>query len=233
MDLYEVLSRKACTEKTFISITGGGGKTTLMTEFASYLRSSGKRVLMTTSTKIMSPYLHDYKADWIFSDDSVLSFAPECPCSVIYALEDKETGKWRCPPVEIFDVLIKRYDAIICESDGSRRLPFKIHTQRDPVILPFTTYTVSVMGLWGVGHEAREVAFGDDRNVVVERSYLNWYLNDPEGLLKGSLKGSRAIVFNGTEDFKDTGMLRGLDYPQDVYVCTANAREGILYEELN
>ena len=81
MDLYEVLSRKACTEKTFISITGGGGKTTLMTEFASYLRSSGKRVLMTTSTKIMSPYKHDYKADRIFSDDSVQSFI----CSVQFA----------------------------------------------------------------------------------------------------------------------------------------------------
>lgn len=233
MDLYEVLSQKACAGRAFISITGGGGKTTLMTGFASYLRSCGKRVLMTTTTKIMSPYKHDYMADRIFSDDSVLIFIPDCPCSVIYAIEDKETGKWRCPPVENFDVLISRYDVILCEADGSRRLPLKIHTQRDPVILPLTTYTVSVMGLWGIGQEAKDVSFGDARNVVVGRSYLNWYLNTPEGLLKGSLKDNRAIVFNGAEDFKDTSLLRGLDYPSDIFACTASVKEGILYEELN
>ena len=233
MDLYEVLSRKACTDRAFISITGGGGKTTLMTGFASYLRLCGKKVLMTTSTKIMSPHKHDYGAAEIFSDDLVLSFDPDGPCSVIYALEDRDTGKWRCPPVENIDVLRSRYDVILCESDGSRKLPLKIHTQRDPVILPFTTYTVSVMGLWGMGHEAKDVSFGDARNVVVDRSYLNWYLNTPEGLLKGSLKDNRAIVFNGAEGFKNTSLLRGLDYPPDVFACTASAKEGILYEELN
>ena len=204
----------------------------MMTGFASYLRSCGKKVLMTTTTKIMSPYKHDYKADKIFSDDAVLSFIPNCPCSVIYALEDKETCKWSCPPVENFDVLISRYDVIICEADGSRGLPLKIHTDRDPVVPAFTTYTISVMGLWGIGREAKDVVFGDDRSVIVDEPYLRWYLKDPEGLLKGSLPGHRAVVFNGAERFTDTGILRALDYPQDVFVCTASEQEGVLYEQL-
>ncbi len=232
MDLYEALGGRACSDNAFVSITGGGGKTTLMTGLSSYLRSCGRKVLMTTTTKIRSPYLLDYKADRIFSDDSVLSFAPDGPCSVIYALENTESGKWSCPPLENLDVLRFIYDVILCEADGSRGLPLKIHTDRDPVVPAFTTYTISVMGLWGIGHEAKDVVFGDGRSVIVDESYLRWYLQDPEGLLKGSLPGHRAIVFNGAEHFTDTGILRNIDYPADVFVCTASEQEGVLYEQL-
>ncbi|MBP5161789.1 MAG: putative selenium-dependent hydroxylase accessory protein YqeC [Spirochaetales bacterium] len=232
MDIYETLSTGFDSDHEFVSITGGGGKTTLMTGLSSYLRSCGKRVLMTTTTKIRSPYLMDYKADRIFSDDSVLSYTPDGPCIVVYAVEDAETGKWSCPPLENLDALRLRYDVIICEADGSRGLPLKIHTGRDPVVPSFATHTISVMGLWGIGHEARSVAFGDDRPLIVDRSYLNWYLKDPEGLLKGSLPGHRAIVFNGADSFSETGILRDLDYPDDVLVFTASEQEGVLYEQI-
>ena len=233
MDLYEALSRRACTDKAFISITGGGGKTTLMTCFASYLRSAGRKVLMTTTTRIRSPYVHGYKADKVFSDDSVLSYVPQSPCAVIYAVEDMETGKWRCPPPENFDVLKQMYDVIICEADGSRGLPLKIHTQRDPVVLPLCTYTVSVMGLWGVGRSAKDVAFGEERDVPVDVPYLKQYLQSPEGLLKGSIPGHRAIVFNGADIFaSECEAVRNLDYPSDVFACTAAVREGVMYEQI-
>ena len=95
MDLFKALSTGFGSNHEFISITGGGGKTSLMTGLSSYLRSTGKKVLMTTTTKIRSPYLMDYKATRIFSDDSVLSFFPEGPCSALYAFENEETGKYR------------------------------------------------------------------------------------------------------------------------------------------
>ena len=234
MDLYGELVRRTGTEHAFISITGGGGKTTLMTCFASYLRRAGKKVLMTTTTRIRSPFVHDYHADRIFSDDTVLSFVPEGPCAVVYAVEDSSTGKWGCPPLENLDVLKRIYDVILCESDGSRGLPLKIHTRRDPVVPSFCTYTVSVMGLWGIGHKAREAVFGDDGDAVVGRAYIEGYLHNPEGLLKGSIPGHRAIVFNGAES-PEPGFecIRNLDYPSDVFVCTAGVREGVLYEQLH
>ena len=232
MDLYEVLGSAACRDNAFISITGSGGKTTLMECFASYLRSAGKKVLVTTTTKIRSPYIHDYHADRIFCDDNVLSFVPSGPCVVAYALENRETGKWSCPPLENLDVLRQRYDVVICEADGARGLPLKMHTQRDPVVPSFCTYTVSVMGLWGIGQRICDVCFGDDSSSVVDEAYLNRYVNDPEGLLKGSIPGSRAIVFNGAEDLPEGSgvipMLRRLDYPGDVLVCTASVRNGKL-----
>ena len=212
-------------------MTGGGGKTTLMIEWASYLKEKGFRVLMTTTTKIMAPSFLDYKADFIFSSDEVLSFVPEGPCTVLYALGDNVTNKWVSPSPEHFDVLRDRYDVIINEADGSKRLPLKVHTQRDPVVPALTTYTVSIMGLWAIGRKTGEVAFGEERDAVVDRTYLQDYICAPEGLLKGSIERKRAIVFNGADDCV-SGIVRDLDYPSDVFVCTASEREGVLYERI-
>lgn len=236
MDLYEVLCGAACSDNAFISITGGGGKTTLMECFALYLRRTGRKVLITTTTKIRSPYLHDYHADVVYGNDSAMGFIPTAPCIVAYAIENPETGKWTSPPLDRLDVLRDRYDVVLCEADGSRGLPLKIHTQRDPVVPPFCSYTISVMGLWGIGHRASDVCFGDDSDAVVDGPYLKRYIHDPEGLLKGSIPGHRAIVFNGADDVPQgsgiPALTRGLDYPDDVLVCTASARSGSLAERI-
>ncbi len=232
MDLYKELSSLTGTDKAFISLIGGGGKTTMMVGYADYLRSIGKRVLMTTTTKIMSPYIHDYKADLIYSGDEVLSFSPKAPCAVLYALVNPDTRKWSSPPFERLETLMERYDVIINEADGSKNLPVKVHTQRDPQVPGFTTYTISIMGLWAFGRMTSEVVFGEDRDLKVDVEYLNQHIKDPEGLLKGSLEGRRAIVFNGAERLEDLSFLRDLDYPSDVHVLAASEMEGRLYEKI-
>lgn len=232
MELYKKLASLTGTDKAFVSLIGGGGKTTLMIMYADYLRSIGKKVLMTTTTKIMSPKRHDYGVDRVFSDDAVLSFMPSEPCAVLYALENAETCKWYCPPIDNLKALMDRYDVIINEADGAKRLPVKVHTQRDPQVPPFTTYTISVLGLWAIGKRTSEVSFGEDRDLVVDKDYLNWLLKDGEGLLKCSLPGRRAIVFNGAEDFEDLRMLRELDYPEDVRVYATSEKEGRIHEEI-
>ena len=234
MDLYESLSSVAVHDGAFISLTGGGGKTTLMIEWASRLRSRGYRVLMTTTTKIMSPSFLDYRADRVFSSDDILSFRPAGPCSVLYAVGDSLTNKWVSPPLEQLGLLRDRFDVIINEADGSKRLPVKVHTQRDPVVPALTTYTVSILGLWALGKNTSEVAFGESRDMVVDSSYVQWLLDDPEGLLKGSLPGRRAIVFNGADCIGSdvSAGLRSLVYPSDVFVCTASEREGEIHERI-
>ena len=47
----------------FISITGGGGKTSLLKCLASYYRDKGEKVLMTTTTKFQSPLFFRWDAD--------------------------------------------------------------------------------------------------------------------------------------------------------------------------
>ncbi|MBP5551899.1 MAG: putative selenium-dependent hydroxylase accessory protein YqeC [Spirochaetales bacterium] len=232
MDLYGTLVSGFSSQKPFVSITGGGGKTTLMIGLASYLRKLGKRVLMTTTTKIMSPHLLDYGADRIFADDGVLSFFPDEPICVLYALSDGVTSRWISPPVEHLDVLRGRYDAIICEADGSRRLPLKVHTNRDPVVPGFTTDTVSITGLWGIGVKASEVSFGDNRDMVIDGDYLQWYIDNPQGLLKGTVLGRRTVLFNGADDCENLTVLEKLRFPTDARVYACSEKEGKIYERI-
>ena len=138
--------------------------------------------------------------------------------------------KWIAPRYDVLTALYPFYDLIISEADGSRGLPLKIHSSRDPVIHPLTTATVAVMGVWGIGEKAYSVAFGEERGCIVDKDYLKWYLSDPEGLCKGF--GQRnAIVFNaaGTPEKNTLKMLEGLDYPENTRVYLASEMEDEVY----
>ena len=207
---------------SFISITGGGGKTSFMSAFGSYLRDKGMRVLITTTAKVMSPRLHKYGQDVIFSDESVLGFLPEKPVLVFYAEKSTmDMKKWLSPREEVLSALYGYYDVIISESDGSRGLPLKIHTERDPVIHPLTTATVAIMGAWGIGDRIYSAVFGDGRGEIVDRGYLDWYLRSEKGLTKG-MAGKGVILINGAEDLSDEemAMLRTLEYPLPSYAVS-------------
>ena len=215
----------------FISITGGGGKTTLLSLLGAALAERGQSVLLTTTTKVASPYLHDYGAARIFGDESILGYTPEKGTAVFYAEHHTlDMKKWIAPRTDVLSILGKRFDTVISEADGSRGLPLKIHTERDPVIHPMTTAVIAVMGLWGIGDRAYSSAFGDDREDIIGREYIQWYLEAPEGLSKG-MQGRSAIVFNGAESVSDDtlSMLSGLEYPESTRVFAASEKEDRIY----
>lgn len=230
--VYETIWNACARDHAFISVSGSGGKTTLLIGLARYCANIGKSVLLTTTTKLRSPYIQDYGAHVIYDCDSVLSHKPKAGEVVFYALENKETGKWTCPPIENLEVLKERFDVVINEADGSRCLPVKVHTERDPVIPHFTTYTVSVFGLWAIGQRTPEVAFGEKRDLVVDFTYLAWLLSDSQGILKGSIENHRAIVFNGADVHQDFDVVRALDFPSDALVLAASLREDSLYDKI-
>ncbi|MGP1419048.1 MAG: hypothetical protein ACTTJZ_04485, partial [Sphaerochaetaceae bacterium] len=65
-NLLETLFRKL--NGNVVSITGSGGKTSLMIAMARHARAIGQSVLITTTTKLGSPMLIDYGADFIFME---------------------------------------------------------------------------------------------------------------------------------------------------------------------
>ncbi len=65
-NLLETLFRKL--NGSVVSITGSGGKTSLMIAMARHARAIGQSVLITTTTKLGSPMLIDYGADFIFME---------------------------------------------------------------------------------------------------------------------------------------------------------------------
>lgn len=213
--------------KGFISITGGGGKTTLMEKLGRYLADNGSSALMTTTTKVASPRLHQYGADFIFEDESVLGHKPEKGSLVFYAHHHPmDMKKWIAPREEVLTILSSMYDVVISEADGSRGLPFKIHTERDPVIHPSTTAVIAVAGLWGIGEKAYSAVFGSDEDVPVDRDYLERYVKMEEGISKGFI-GNNAIVFNGAEcvDSSVLDMLMSIVYPENTIVVAASEKE--------
>lgn len=212
--------------KGFISITGGGGKTSLMSLLGRALADIGLSVLITTTTKVASPRLHDYGADLVFEDESILGEEAEKGKLAFYAEHSVlDMKKWIAPREEVLSALYQRYDVIISEADGSRGLPLKLHTERDPVIHPLTTAVIGVMGLWGIGDKIYSSVFGDGRDRIIDDSYLSWYLNADEGLSKGFC-GRCAIVLNGADSYKgDISGLASLEYPASASAAAASIRE--------
>lgn len=230
-NLYATLEEDLIgSARAFISITGGGGKTTTMIGLARHLKEGGKKVLITTTTKVASPYLLDYGQDVIFSNEEILTHKPLPAQIVFYAHQGEGDKKWCSPDFAILTQLYPLYDIIISESDGSRNLPIKIHTQRDPQIHPLTTATISLIGTWAIGKSTTEVAFGATAEKTIDKSYLDWYVSNEEGLLKGSKINNRAILFNGCDQAYDSQLLKSLKIPKDVKCYAASAREGKLYE---
>lgn len=175
-------------ENVYISITGGGGKSSLMKNLAAFYKSQGKKVLITTSTHIQSYLFYDWGTDRNFTFfEEAEAFEPEGPCTVLYAsnMQD-DVQRLKAPFEDRVYKLSRRYDVTICEADGSRHLPLKFHTSRDPVIYPFSDITIAVMGAWAYGKEAWEVTFGYDGDNIVDQTFLNNYISSPDGLLKGN-----------------------------------------------
>ena len=189
----------------FISVTGGGGKTTFLVSFSLFLKSRGYSVLMTTSTKLASPYSFDYKADHVLLSPDILSYWPGKGESVFYGEYNDRLGKTVAPPESIVSLLYERYDVVIVESDGSRRLPLKIHTERDPVIWPPTTSVVSISGLWAYGKRVEDTVFGDDRTgIYVDKSYFDYLSSTPQGMRKGMKRDTNNVfLFNGGDVVED------------------------------
>lgn len=213
----------------FISITGAGGKTTLLSSFGQYLKDTGRSVLLTTTTKVQAPLYHDYMADHVFqSEPSILSYEVERGKMVFYAEKNSlDVKKAFAPRQEILDVLAGRFDCILCEADGSRGLPMKIHSSRDPVIHPKTTSVIAVMGAGALFGKICFSVFGDEGEALVDEKYLKGYFNDPEAVLKGMDGHEGAVLVNAAENMDEKGyaLFSSISIPYPIIFCSEKKDE--------
>ena len=68
---------------------------------------------------------------------------------------DPETGKLSSP-AEPLDELAQRFDYVLAEADGSKRLPLKAHASWEPVVPAGTANVVWVVGASGFGRPINE-----------------------------------------------------------------------------
>lgn len=157
-------------EPGITAIIGSGGKSTLLKTLGLELMRTGGRVLLCTTTH-MFPVAG---VPWDGSSRRLdaapwkpgAAHAPGCTCEACAGLVrgsicqagvfDPETGKLSAPG-EPLDQLAQRFDYVLAEADGSKRLPLKAHAAWEPAIPAATANVVWVVGASGLGKPVAEV----------------------------------------------------------------------------
>lgn len=156
--LFDVIELLAIQRKASISITGGGGKTTLMGALGAAFLSFGLPVLLTTTTKIQNPC--PFPVDWFIAERDMAVFERE----VLARLEQTSLGlgvsgafgahKWDGVTPAAVDRIFEKMERgiILNEADGAKRLPIKAPGGDEPVVPLSTTHLIPVTGLSALGN---------------------------------------------------------------------------------
>jgi probable selenium-dependent hydroxylase accessory protein YqeC len=214
--LSEALGLKT---REMISLTGAGGKTTLMFRLARELFLEGKKVITTTTTKILEPSedesLHLFVSE---DEEKVKEFVDRHLDEyghITLAKERIGRGKLRGISPELADSLWNLYDidVLIIEADGASGRPVKAPREGEPVIPSNTTLVVAVLGLDGVEKELNDqnvfqasrvsklTGIPEDEKMTEEGMAL--LTTHPEGLFKGAPNSSRLAAFLNKVDIPD------------------------------
>jgi probable selenium-dependent hydroxylase accessory protein YqeC len=192
MKLWNILKLyKGCR----VSITGAGGKTSLMFTIAEELRNEYK-VLVTTTTKIFIPerdqydFIHMLKA----CDDHYVSSID----SGIYVLGEsfREEGKITGLNCEQLEELSQYFHITLIEADGSKRKPLKGWKENEPVICEGTSKTIGVLDIKTIG-----MIINDD-NIHRLSRFLN--ITDTSEGERVDVENLVSLIFHKEGLFKDS-----------------------------
>ena len=201
-------------EHSVISISGSGGKTSTVRMLAKKFKEMGYSVLVTTTTKFQGPKQYDWGCDYYYSDETdILTHDVKKGESVYFAhygLVDMK--KFTSPRLEVLSILVKRFDVTLIEADGSKMLPLKMHSERDPVIIDETTATLAIMGASALGLNKDNVCFGLDGSGITDINFYQYLIDHKEGVLKRA-KGATAILINGCDDTPSIDIFKTLCAP--------------------
>ncbi len=225
--LTEALSLR---EREVISLVGAGGKTTLMYRLAKELFVSGKRVVTTTTTKILEPKPEETNFLFVDSDEKrIKEFVwrhLDQYRHLTVARERLGSGKLKGISPDLVNELrsFDQIEAIIVEADGAAGRPVKAPREWEPVIPTATTLVVAILGVDGVGKELNEEnAFQPGGISKITGIPVGGKLTEeamailtvhPEGLFKGAPSSSRVVAF-----------LNKVDIPKGVATAKGIARK--------
>ena len=156
-------------EPGITAIIGSGGKSTLLRALGLELMRAGGRVLICTTTHMFPvagvPWDGSSRRLGAVPWKPGALHAPGCTCGACAGLArgsicqagvlDPETGKLSAP-AESLDQLAQRFDYVLAEADGSKRLPLKAHASWEPVVPVGTANVVWVVGASGLGKPVSE-----------------------------------------------------------------------------
>lgn len=161
-------------KKNIISFVGGGGKTSLIYELGEELSRVGKKVIVTTTTRMFIPeknvVLSGKREDIIrlLQSENMITVGmvdyekkvkvQSNEFKVENAADNMERNKKKIMglPKRMTEALIYLADYVLVEADGSRRLPLKMPAEHEPVILNGSNMVVGVCGIDAIGKTIKE-----------------------------------------------------------------------------
>lgn len=205
-------------DASVISITGGGGKTSLMVKLANIFSSYGERVLVTTTTKVQSNLVFDGGATCLWN---------------------YQNGKCVNPGEAVIKENLVKYDKTIIEADGSRGLPLKFHTQRDPVVIDETDSTLCVVGLSALGKPIKDVLFGYEDLIkettplppICSLSFIEKLIDHPSCVQKDKKGRYSFIVFNQADvvSAEEIEKINAMMFKKELNYMLISIKENKLY----
>jgi len=206
--LIEALGIEA---REVVSLVGAGGKTTLMFRLAKELSLSGKKVVTTTTTKILEPTPGETDVLFVDLDEERINDFVRGHLGqyrhITIARERLESEKLKGVSASLVDELChsQEIDAVIIEADGAAGRPVKAPREHEPVIPTSTTLVVAILGVDGLEMRLSEKdVFQAERVSKITGIPMGERLTDeamamlvthPEGIFKGTPSSSRVIAF--------------------------------------
>lgn len=227
--LTEALGIKA---REVISLVGAGGKTTLMFRLAKELFLNGKKVVTTTTTKILEPTPGETGSLFIDPDEEKIKDFVwrhlDQYHHITIALERLGSGKLKGISPNLVKGLWSSHgiDTIIIEADGAAGRPVKAPRENEPVIPTNTTLVVAILGVDGMEMELNEEnVFQPERVSKITGIPIGERLTDeamallmthPEGIFKGTPSSSRVIAFLNKVDIPN-GVVKAKSIGQKIF----------------
>jgi probable selenium-dependent hydroxylase accessory protein YqeC len=214
-----------------ISLAGAGGKTTLMFRLAKELFLAGKKVVTTTTTKILEPASGETVSLFINLDEEELKQFVHKHLDeykhITIARERLESGKLKGVSSDLVNDLwsSNEIDYIIIETDGAAGRPVKAPREGEPVIPSSTTLVVAILGVDGVEREVNEENIFQAKRVSkmtgipmgkkMTDEAMAVLVTHREGIFKGAPSSARVIAFLNKVDIPN-GVIKAKGIAQKI-----------------
>ena len=210
--LLNPLTKNIDSHTTLISLCGAGGKTSTLFWLAEYFYKQGKRVLITTTTRMFLPAPSHYR-ELILEADPVRQLTrcqqlPDEPTLVaLFSHIDQASGKVAGPTPQQIDLIKgqQRFDLILVEADGANHKLLKVPALHEPCIPQSSDWVIALTGGAMVGAKADpqqihrwaefQALCGIEAGDPLDWALFHKLLSHPQGVFKGTPAKARRIWF--------------------------------------